>query len=79
MPPTRAISAAAPALRGTIATFFGNAEQLIISANGTSIGGSATTGLGYDTSVKFIKPDFGHRDQTLQVSVSAVKQFFASL
>jgi translocation and assembly module TamA len=53
----------------------GNAEQLIISANGTGIGGSDTTGLGYDNSVKFIKPDFGHRDQTLQVSISAVKQF----
>ena len=54
---------------------FGNGEQLSISASAINIGGSATTGLGYDTSAKFTKPDFGHRDQTLQITVGAVKQF----
>ncbi|MGO9989088.1 MAG: autotransporter assembly complex protein TamA [Steroidobacteraceae bacterium] len=54
---------------------FGNAERLTISATLIDVGGSSTTGLGYDTSAKFIVPDFGHRDQSLQVAVGAVKQF----
>ena len=54
---------------------FGNAEQLNLSASLTNVGGSATTGLGYDATAKFILPDFGHRDQSLQFSLGAVKQF----
>ena len=54
---------------------FGNAEQLKISASVINAGGSSTNGLGYDTSVKYILPDFGHRDQSLQFSIGAVKQF----
>ncbi len=54
---------------------FGNAERLNISATLIDVGGSSTTGLGYDTSAKFIVPDFGHRDQSLQIAVGAVKQF----
>ncbi len=53
----------------------GNAEQLNIGASVTNVGGSATTGLGYDTTAKFIMPDFGHRDQSLQLAVGAVKLF----
>ena len=53
----------------------GNAEQLNLSASVTNVGGSATTGLGYDTTAKFIVPDFGHRDQSLQLAVGAVKLF----
>ncbi|HMK87726.1 MAG TPA: POTRA domain-containing protein, partial [Steroidobacteraceae bacterium] len=53
---------------------FGNAEQLNIAASLTGAGGSSTTGLGYDTSVKYILPDFGHRDQFLQFEVDALKQ-----
>ena len=53
---------------------FGNAEQLDISASVINLGGSATTGIGYDTSVKLALPDFGHRDQSLQFSVGAIKQ-----
>jgi len=53
---------------------FGNAEQLSVAASALNLGGSATTGIGYDTSVKFTKPDFGHRDQSLQFSVGAIKQ-----
>ena len=54
---------------------FGNAEQLNLSASLTNVGGSATTGLGYNTTAKFILPDFGHRDQSLQFAVGAVKLF----
>src|SRR6202020_787284 len=53
---------------------FGNAEQLSVAANLTNLGGSDTTGTGYDTSVKYLIPDFLHRDQSLQFAVSAIKQ-----
>jgi translocation and assembly module TamA len=53
---------------------FGNAEQLNLSASIINLGGSDTTGLGYDTSVKYILPEFGHRDQSLQLAVGALKQ-----
>ena len=53
---------------------FGNAEQLKIAASIINLGGSSTTGIGYDTSAKFTVPDFGHRDQSLQVAVGAIKQ-----
>jgi translocation and assembly module TamA len=53
---------------------FGNAEQLNISTSLTNVGGSATNGLGYNATVKYILPDFGHRDQSLQLAVSAFKQ-----
>ena len=54
---------------------FGNAQQLNVSASVINMGGSATTGLGYDTGVKFIQPDFFRPDQSLQVAVGAVKQY----
>jgi translocation and assembly module TamA len=53
---------------------FGNAEQLSFAANVINLGGSDTTGTGYDTSVKYLIPDFLHRDQSLQYTVSAIKQ-----
>ena len=53
---------------------FGNAEQLSVTANLTNLGGSDTTGTGYDTGVKYTIPDFLHRDQSLQFAVSAIKQ-----
>lgn len=53
---------------------FGNAEQFNVSASITGLGGSATNGIGYDVPVKYILPDFGHRDQSLQFAVEAVKQ-----
>src|SRR5580692_533026 len=52
----------------------GNAEQLSVTANLTNLGGSDTTGTGYDTGVKYLIPDFLHRDQSLQFAVSAIKQ-----
>jgi translocation and assembly module TamA len=53
---------------------FGNAEQFNVSASITGLGGSATNGLGYDLPIKYILPDFGHRDQSLQFAVEALKQ-----
>lgn len=53
---------------------FGNAETLNLAARVIGLSGSDTTGVGYDTSAKFTKPDFLHRDQSLQVSVGALKQ-----
>jgi translocation and assembly module TamA len=53
---------------------FGNAEQLTIAASALNLGGRATTGIGYDTSAKLLIPDVGHRDQSLQFAVGAIKQ-----
>jgi translocation and assembly module TamA len=53
----------------------GNAEQLTFNASVIDLGGSSTTGVGYDTGGKLLFPEFGHRDQSLQVSVEALKQF----
>jgi translocation and assembly module TamA len=53
---------------------FGNAEQLTVAATLTNLGGSDTTGTGYDTSVKYLIPDFLRRDQSLQFAISAIKQ-----
>jgi translocation and assembly module TamA len=53
---------------------FGNAEQLSFAASVINLGGSDTTGTGYDTSVKYLIPDFLHRDQSLQFAVQAIKQ-----
>jgi translocation and assembly module TamA len=52
----------------------GNAEQLNLSASVINLGGTASTGIGYDTSAKYIIPDFSHRDQSLQFAVGAIKQ-----
>jgi translocation and assembly module TamA len=53
---------------------FGNAEQLIFAASVINVGGDAATAIGYDTSLKLIKPEFGHRDQSLQLAVGAIQQ-----
>lgn len=53
---------------------FGNAEQLNLLASVVGIGGSATTGLGYNLSAQFVKPEFLHRDQQLELNVGALKQ-----
>jgi translocation and assembly module TamA len=57
---------------------FGNAEQLTLAARVINLGGSSTTGVGYDTSAKYLMPDFGRRDQTLQFAVGALKQSLQS-
>jgi translocation and assembly module TamA len=53
---------------------FGNAEQLSFAASVINLGGSDTTGTGYDSSVKYLIPEFLHRDQSLQFAVTAIKQ-----
>jgi translocation and assembly module TamA len=53
---------------------FGNAEQLSLAASVINLGGSGTTGAGYDTSAKYLMPDVGRRDQSLQFAVGALKQ-----
>jgi translocation and assembly module TamA len=53
----------------------GDGEQLTIATNVINVaGGTATTGLGYDGNIKYILPDVGHRDQSLQFAVQALKQ-----
>jgi len=52
----------------------GNADQVDLAAKIINLGGTASTGIGYDTSAKYIIPEFAHRDQALQVSVAAIKQ-----
>jgi len=52
----------------------GNAEQLNLSATVINLGGTATTGLGYDISAKYIIPEFAHRDQQLQLALGALRQ-----
>ena len=54
---------------------FGNAEQLNVTASIINLGGSDTNGLGYDAGVKYTIPEFYHRDQSLQLSVTALKQY----
>ena len=53
---------------------FGNAEQLSVKASANDLGGSDTTGVGYNTSVTYLMQDFGRRDQSLQFTVGALKQ-----
>jgi translocation and assembly module TamA len=53
---------------------FGNGEQLSLAASAINIGGSDSKGAGYDTSAKYLIPEFGHRDQSLQFAVGALKQ-----
>jgi translocation and assembly module TamA len=53
---------------------FGNAEQLNLAASVVDIGGSATTGVGYNVTAQFVKPEFMHRDQQLELSLGALNQ-----
>lgn len=52
----------------------GKADQLTLSASVINLGGSATTGMGYDLGAKYLLPEFGHRDQTLQLAIGALNQ-----
>jgi translocation and assembly module TamA len=52
---------------------FGNAEQLTLAASLINLGGTDTTGVGYDTSLKLLLPDFGRANQSLQFTVEALK------
>jgi translocation and assembly module TamA len=52
----------------------GYADRLTVSASVLDVGGTASTGTGYDTSIRYLLQDLGHRDQSLQFSVGAIKQ-----
>jgi translocation and assembly module TamA len=53
---------------------FGNAEQLNLTAELTGLGGTADQGIGYLDKAQFLKPDYYHRDQTLEIDIEALKQ-----
>ncbi|MGH8150204.1 MAG: autotransporter assembly complex protein TamA [Steroidobacteraceae bacterium] len=53
---------------------FGHADELDLGASLINLGGTATTGLGYNTSAKYLLPDLWHRGGTLQFSLSGLKQ-----
>jgi translocation and assembly module TamA len=53
---------------------FGNAEQLNLTAEITGLGGTADQGLGYLAKAQFLKPDYYHRDQTLDIDVEGLRQ-----
>jgi len=53
---------------------FGNGEQLTTSVTAINLGGSATTGLGYDALIGYSIPDFLRRDQTLSVQLRGLRQ-----
>ena len=52
----------------------GKADQLTLAASVLNLGGTASTGIGYDLSAKYLLPEFGHRDQSLQLAVQAINQ-----
>lgn len=52
----------------------GNGQQLTASATAINLGGSATTGLGYDVSLGYTIPEFRRPDQTLGFQVRALRQ-----
>jgi translocation and assembly module TamA len=53
---------------------FGNAEQLNLSASVTGLGGTDTTGLGYNVTAQLVKPDFLRRDQQVELDLGAIRQ-----
>ena len=61
-------------VRWTDRDLFGGAEQLTLAASAIDLGGHATTGVGYNLSAQFIKPDYGARDRNLQLNVASLKQ-----
>ena len=61
-------------VRWTDRDLLGGAEQLTLAATAIDLGGHATTGIGYNVSAQFTKPDFGSRDDTLQLNAAILKQ-----
>ena len=57
---------------------FGRAEQLILSASATELGGSAARQPGYNVSATFLKPDWLRRDQSLQLDAIALREYLDS-
>ena len=53
----------------------GRADQLTLTATVINLGGgTVTTGTGYNTSAKYLMPDFMSHDQSLQIALGALKQ-----
>jgi translocation and assembly module TamA len=52
---------------------FGNAEQLNLTA-AAQLGGDAVTRPGYSIAAQFLKPDYLHRDQSLEIDLKAIDQ-----
>ena len=53
---------------------FGHGERLSASATAIDLGGTASTGVGYDARIDYSIPDFRRRAQTLDFSVAALRQ-----
>lgn len=53
----------------------GKADSLTLSADAINLGGTATNGVGFDVNGKYVIPDWKVRDQSLQTSVGAIRQF----
>ena len=53
---------------------FGHAELLTLNASVINLSGSATNGVGYDTGARLAIPEFLNSQQTLQFSLTAIKQ-----
>ncbi len=61
-------------VRWTDRDLLGGAEQLTLTASAIDIGGHATSGLGYNVGAQFTKPDYGARDENLQINATTLKQ-----
>jgi translocation and assembly module TamA len=54
----------------------GKADSLTLSADAINLGGgTATNGVGFDVNGKYVIPDWKVRNQSLQTSVGAIRQF----
>jgi translocation and assembly module TamA len=53
---------------------FGGGQQLALSATAIDLGGTASTGIGYDATLAYTIPDFRRRNQALSFSVEALRQ-----
>jgi len=53
---------------------FGQAEQLNLGVAVTQLGGSASRGLGYNATASLLKPDVLARNQSVQVSLQAIRE-----
>lgn len=54
----------------------GKADSLTLSATAINLGGgTASNGIGYDVNGKYLIPDWQLRDQSLQISVGAIRQY----
>lgn len=57
---------------------FGGGQTLNLSAEATGLGGSSTTGLGYNVGATYTLPAFFRRSQTLSFNINALKQDYTA-